>query len=228
MQTIPTTQKHNDEKYLRWSTSIREFVGWTNLSKFERFVQPEFLAVEFSCAGGYLLNNLTSSQKYGIEPGRLAHKVAIEKNSIDAIASADYLEDGWAEFIILNHLLEDAHNPLRELQRLGSKLKFGCPIIFFVSCESFQHAHKLENVNHHFYIWKPMCPGNLFHNDGFIVEESKPHHLRWLLSIYRTTVRISGCLLFNLRNRLCAHFDHKLFQVFTITCCRTLVQRRVA
>src|SRR5438128_995336 len=41
--------QHYNENYFQWQKSAAEFGGWANLTKFERYVRPDFNVIDFGC-----------------------------------------------------------------------------------------------------------------------------------------------------------------------------------
>jgi SAM-dependent methyltransferase len=206
----PTTA-HYDAKYFDWQSSIGEFGGWANLTKFAKYVRPEFNVIDFGCGGGYLLRNLQCRGKIGIEVSEVARQKARD-NGIQTVASAEPIDDQWADLIISNNALEHVTQPLAELQRLRPKLKRDGRIVFVVPCETIRYKYRPRDINHHLYSWSPMCLGNLFTDAGFVVDESVPYIRKWPKR-YRAIARFGGRALFELCCWLYAHWERTWFQV---------------
>ena len=125
--TIPQTQlpepvnTHYDQEYFDWQSEIGRFGGWANVSKFEKFVSPDTKVLDFGCGGGFLLGNLNSGEKLGIEINPVA-RAAAQKSGIRAVGSTSEVEDEWADLLISNHALEHCQFPLRELKDLIRKV----------------------------------------------------------------------------------------------------------
>ncbi len=76
-----SASKHYDSKYFKWQSSIGEFGGWANMSKFTEYINRDDVVLDFGCGGGYLLNNLSCKEKHGIEINESAAEIA-KKNGI--------------------------------------------------------------------------------------------------------------------------------------------------
>jgi SAM-dependent methyltransferase len=196
-----------DGRYFRWQSSIGEFGGWANLTKFTDYITPDSRVLDFGCGGGYLLQNITCRQKLGIEVGEAARKEARSRN-IDVVASTDEVRDEWADVIISNSALEHCLHPLQELEALRPKVVPGGRVVFVVPCESIRYKYKAGDINHHLYTWSPMCLGNLFTEAGFDVEECKPHLHLWPPFVYRSLARAGGRPLFDLGCRAWARLTY--------------------
>ena len=58
---------HYDKKYFDWQSSIGEFGGWANQTKFAEYISSNSRVLDFGCGGGYLLKNLECRAKAGVE-----------------------------------------------------------------------------------------------------------------------------------------------------------------
>jgi SAM-dependent methyltransferase len=67
MKGHSTDRQHYDENYFKWQKSAADFGRWANLTKFERYVQPDFNVIDFGCGPGYLLRNLECKARIGID-----------------------------------------------------------------------------------------------------------------------------------------------------------------
>lgn len=203
--------EYYNKEYFDYQHSIGEFGGWANLSKFRNFIKKDDVVVDFGCGGGYLLDNIKCRIKAGIEINPEAQKIAKSKG-IEVFDDANSLPDEFADVIISNHALEHTNHPLKELEKLFSKLKKGGRIIFVVPCESISKQYDQDDVNYHLYSWSPMSLGNLFTEAGFEVIESKPYIHKWPPK-YRLITKYGGQLIFNLFSKLYARIERSWFQV---------------
>lgn len=202
---------HYDNNYFIWQAPLGEFGGWANQSKFEEYITPDSVVLDFGCGGGFLLKNLVCRKRIGVEVNPLAAETA-RKNGIDVYGSVDEVPDASIDVIISNSALEHALRPLEELTALHRKLKHGRNIVFVVPCESIGYAYMPDDRNHHLYSWSPMCIGNLFTEAGFVVLESKPYIHKWPPG-YRVIAKLGGRWLFNLVCRIYGRIERSWFQV---------------
>jgi len=114
--------KHYDKKYFSWQSSIGEFGGWADLTKFKGWIQPNFKIIDFGCGGGYLLKNIICREKIGVEINETASRQA-EQLGIKVYETTNEIEDNWADLIISTNVLEHCCSPLGELKDLYLKLK---------------------------------------------------------------------------------------------------------
>jgi len=200
-----------NDKYFSWQSSMGEFGGWANLTKFQDYIKLYYNIIDFGCGGGYLLRNIECKEKIGIEVNPSARRQA-EQMGIKTYESANECGDSWADLIISNSALEHCLNPLQELKILYRKLKKGGRIVFVVPCESISYLYVPNDINHHLYSWSPMCIGNLFTEAGFVVEESKPYIHKWP-PYYRQIAKIGGRWLFEICCKISGHLRRSWFQV---------------
>jgi SAM-dependent methyltransferase len=169
---------HYDKDYFTWQSTIGEFGGWANLSKFSKYINKEDTVIDFGCGGGYLLNNIDCSRKIGIEINEHAAQHA-KSLGIEVYNDLDKLNDEIADVIISNHALEHVERPLDTIKQLKNKLKSGGTIIVTVPCESIHYKYEKDDINRHLYTWSPMNLGHLFDQAGYTVIESKAYRYKW-------------------------------------------------
>lgn len=212
--TSELVSAHYDNDYFAWQAPLGEFGGWANQSKFEEYITPDSVVLDFGCGGGFLLKNLVCRKRIGVEVNPLAAETA-RKNAIEVYGSVEEVPDSSIDVIISNSALEHTLRPLQELTALHRKLKSGGRIVFVVPCESISYAYVPNDTNHHLYSWSPMCIGNLFTEAGFVVLESKPYIHKWPRG-YRVIAKVGGRWLFNLVCRVYGRIERSWFQVRVI------------
>lgn len=206
--------EHYGSEYFKWQKSIGEFGGWANSFKFKRTISPNHKVIDFGCGGGYLITNISCSQKVGIEPNRSAGVSAKQlgvTHFINSAAVTKELGTNFADVIISNHALEHTLNPLKELKDLHALLKPNGMIHFFVPCDSINYQYDPNDVNHHLFSWSPQNIGNLFTEAGYKVIYAKPYIHKWP-PYYRVFAKL-GWPIFNFICRIYGHLDRSWFQV---------------
>jgi SAM-dependent methyltransferase len=168
---------HYDQKYFEWQHFIGKLSGEVDLFKFKKYVNENDKIIDFGCGAGYILRNLNSKDKIGIEINPVAREAA-KKNGITVYESIDEIQDEWATVIISHHALEHTYNPLDIVMKLKNKLCAGGKIIFVVPHER-RNKFRKDDINQHLYTWSPMNLGNLFTIAGFKVLEVKTIYHRW-------------------------------------------------
>ena len=202
---------HYDDKYFDWQSSIGEFGGWANQSKFRGYISAASEVLDFGCGGGFLLKNLNCRKRVGVEVNPAAFEAA-KQNGIEAYARVDEVPDDYVDVIISNNALEHTLQPLQELTSLHRKLRPGGKIIFVVPCESIGYRYTPNDVNHHLYSWSPMCIANLFSEAGFSVIESKAYIHKWP-PLYRFIAALGRRPVFELACRIYGRLARSWFQV---------------
>ena len=206
--------KHYDNDYFEWQSSIGEFGGWANQTKFSDYISKDDVVLDFGCGGGFLLKGLNCKKRVGIEINPSAAKIA-KNNGVEIYKSAEEVPDEYVNVIISNNALEHTLQPLDELKALYTKLKPGGKIIFVVPCEAISYDYKPNDINHHLYSWSPMCIGNMFTEAGYTLIESKPYIHKWPPK-YRFIARIGGRRLFEMVCRIYGRIERSWFQVRAI------------
>ena len=205
------TQKHYNKEYFSWQSSIGEFGGWANLTKFNNYIKPNDSVLDFGCGGGYLLDNIVCAKKAGIEINNEAAQVAKEKG-IDVYTNVKDVPNDSFDVIISNHALEHVMNPLQELTDLFLKLKNGGKVVIVIPCETIKNDYRPDDKNHHLFSWGPMTLGNLLSEAGFQVMESKPYIHKWPPK-YKSIARLGGRLLFEMACYLYGRIERTSYQV---------------
>ena len=205
---------HYGTQYFGWQSSIGEFGGWANVSKFEKFITPDSEVMDFGCGGGYLLDRINCRKKVGVDVNAVALAEA-ERRGIEVFRSASEVPRDYVDIAISNNALEHTLHPLDELKEVHGVLRRGGKAVFIVPCESISYAYKPNDRNHHLYSWSPMCAGNLFTEAGFSVVESKPYIHKWPPN-YRWIAKAGGRPLFELACRVYGRLDRSWFQVRVI------------
>jgi SAM-dependent methyltransferase len=202
---------HYDKKYFAWQSSIGEFGGWANRSKFNEYINSNSRVLDFGCGGGFLLSNLHCRTKVGVEVNESAAESARNKG-IEVFGSAEEIPDNYVDVIISNNALEHTLRPLDELKSLYKKLEVGGKIVFMVPCESISYSYEPNSKDHHLYSWSPMCIGNLFTEAGFSVIESKPYIHKWPPR-YASIAKFGGRILFDIACRIYGRVERSWFGV---------------
>ena len=202
---------HYDAAYFAWQSSVGEFGGWANLTKFDAYIEPQHAVIDFGCGGGYLLKSISCREKIGIEVNEVARKHA-EQMGLRIHASTAEVPDDWADAIVSNHVLEHCPCPLTELKQLLPKLRTGGRTVFVVPAETIRLRYRADDVNRHLYTWSPMALGNLFDEAGYTVEECEPYIHMWPPG-YRSIARFGGRRLFDVCCQVYARYKRSGYQI---------------
>ncbi len=157
---------HYNEEYFKWQKGVGKFGGVANIFKFEKYIKPNDIVVDFGCGGGYLLKNLDCKRKIGIESNPAAIEVA-KKNRIEIYNKSELLPDGIADVILSNHALEHVEDPIQELRTLRRKLKADGTVVFVVPYQDIAEGYSSGDKNFHLFSWNRQTLGNLFKCAGY-------------------------------------------------------------
>lgn len=170
--------EHYDKAYFEWQKEMGKFGGRIKTHLFQPYISEEDVLVEFGAGGGYLINNLMAKEKIAIEINTEARK-NIEAFGVKAVATADQLDDNYADVIISNSVLEHVENPLGELRKLYNILKPGGRMVFYVPNESCETEYYRSDINNHLYTWNCLNIGNLFKAAGFFIHKVERVQEMW-------------------------------------------------
>ncbi len=160
-----------DLKYFSWQKKSGELAPMLDGWKFKDEIRETDCVLDFGCGGGYTLNYLNCSNKYGIEINESARKQA-QEYGISVFSYLSELPNNLTfDRIISNHALEHVLNPYDILVSLKIKLKDDGLMIFFLPIDDWRVEKKYipDDINKHLYTWTPLLIGNLFSLAGFEV-----------------------------------------------------------
>jgi len=111
------SSEHYNAEYFQFQAPIGEFGAWANIRHFSGYVKPDMKVLNFGCGGGYLLEKLICRRKRGVEVNSSAYESG---NAAQMTCSLPWIEidEGWADLIISNSVLEHCLHPLQELKLL--------------------------------------------------------------------------------------------------------------
>jgi SAM-dependent methyltransferase len=185
------TNTHYGADYFKYQFEIGRFGGWANVTKFRKYIRPGMKVLDFGSGCGYLLAALDCKEKLGVEINPYARAKA-EEAGIRTVESIGQVEDGWADIIVSNHVLEHCQHPLRELQTLLPKVAPGGMAVFVVPCEAIKNKYTANDPDHELYSWGPMALANLFAEAGFNVVESRAYIHCWPPRFVPQLLRAAG------------------------------------
>ena len=90
--------KHYDDDYFDWQSSIGEFGGWANQTKFSNYISKDDTVLDFGCGGGFLLKGIDCKRRVGIEINPSAIDTA-ENNGVEVYRNVDDVPDEYADVI---------------------------------------------------------------------------------------------------------------------------------
>jgi SAM-dependent methyltransferase len=137
---------------------------------FARFLRPEDAVIDFGCGGGWLLKELNTKFKLGVEPNPAA-RAQCEANGVRAVADIKLVTEK-ADVVVSNHCLEHVPYPIEALRQIKDVLKPGGKLILVVPIDDWraQKTFNPDNIDHHLHTWTPRLLGNTLTEGGFKVE----------------------------------------------------------
>jgi SAM-dependent methyltransferase len=165
--------------YFAWQGQGGRLSAEIELTKFEPWVGPGDVVVDFGCGAGHLLELLQVRRRVGIEPNRAARDAA-RSRGLEVVASPAEIPDGQASVVISNHALEHALAPWHELRELHRILEPGGRLVLWLPLDDWRTQRRpREDVNHHLYGWTPLLLRNLLDEAGFEVELARVVTYAW-------------------------------------------------
>ena len=192
---------HYGSAYFRWQRQLGELGGLANLYKFARYVDARSKVIDFGRGGGYLLANLRCGGKVGVDPNPTALQEA-RGRGLTCYESCEPIEDGWADVVVSNSVLEHTACPLNELIKLRQKLRNGGLAVFSVAHETLNWRYAPGDINQHLYTWSPMAVGNLLPRRDSSVKvkviksDWPPYVGAWVLRVFGTRTFRVICRLY--------------------------------
>ena len=142
--------------------------------KFQRYIRPDDVVIDFGCGGGYVLKALRCARRIGVEVNPHARSVAIA-NGIECYERLEDVPDRIADAAISNHALEHVPYPIEALRQLKEKVKPGGMVIVCVPMEDWRawRDYNPQDVNHHLQTWNAQTLGNTLAEAGFEVTPAR-------------------------------------------------------
>lgn len=160
---------HYDKDYFAWQKKSGIASGMLDCWKFEKYTDETKEVLDLGCGGGYILDKLKASKKFGVEINLFARVEAAKKGitvfeNIRSIP-AELLFD----VIISHHALEHVLDPFNILVELEGHLKKNGTIILFLPFNDWRKEKKYKSgdINSHLFTWSPLNIGNLLSAAGY-------------------------------------------------------------
>lgn len=171
------TEHYNDE-YFAFQKKCGILGSESCLYKFEKYINPDDIVLEFGCGGGYFLNKIKARKKIGIEINPVAVKNA-QVLGLRVYTSIDEVKDSSIDVIYSHHVLEHLPNPYEALTKLRNKLKNNGKMVFIVPYDAHFIHWQANDRNMHLYTWNSMTAGNLFSSAGYKVIKVRYLRYQW-------------------------------------------------
>jgi FkbM family methyltransferase len=161
-------------RYWDHQRPIGRLGGDLNRWKFEPYIQPGDMVVDFGCGGGYLLERLPGRAKVGVDPSPFAREEAARRG-LRVVADIDELPSDSADIVVSNHALEHALAPLDELRAIARVLRPEGKLILALPIDDWrsQRHYDPSDPNRHLYGWTPLTIANLLDEAGFDVVSTR-------------------------------------------------------
>jgi SAM-dependent methyltransferase len=160
-----------DASYFAWQRVGGEYSAILDRWKFEHFIGPHDVVLDFGCGGGELLRALDCAERYGIEVNPVAREKASQLINVYAKIK-DLPANVHFDVIISHHALEHVDRPFDVIEELALHLRPKGKLVFVVPSETWHQQKKYlpNNINQHVYTWTPLSFGNLFSHAGLQVQ----------------------------------------------------------
>jgi SAM-dependent methyltransferase len=160
-------------EYFAWQGQGGRLSAEIEKAKFDRWVGPADVVVDFGCGSGHLLEVLPARSRIGIEPNRAAREEA-RSRGLEVVPSPAEVPDRQATVVISNHALEHTLSPWQELRELYRILEPGGRLVLWLPLDDWRRQRRpREDINHHLYTWTPLLLYNLLEEVGFEVERTR-------------------------------------------------------
>jgi SAM-dependent methyltransferase len=171
------------ERYFEWQSHIGQLGGELNLPKFDRYVAPDDVVLDFGCGGGYLLERLPGARKLGVEVNNDA-QAAARARGIEVVTTLGEVAEGTIDVAISNHALEHTLRPYDELRGLWRVLKSGRRLVLWLPLDDWRATRRAaSDPSRHFHTWTPATLRNLLEEVGFEVETCRVVTYAWSLRL---------------------------------------------
>jgi SAM-dependent methyltransferase len=142
----------------------------------------DLVVLDFGCADGLFLRNLTAKRRIGLEINPAAQErcrnLCIEEDcAVELYSSLEEVQTEVVDVIISNHCLEHVPNPFKTILQFFRVLKPGGRVVLILPFDDWRAAkyRKWRPGDHdnHLYTWSPMNIGNLLTEAGFEVDQAE-------------------------------------------------------
>jgi SAM-dependent methyltransferase len=160
--------------YGSWQLTALSEMGIETSRRFQPWVRPQDVVLDFGCGGGSLLVALSCSERIGMEPNSMPRQEARTKITT-VVESLRELDDNRVDVIVSNHALEHSLRPFDDLRELHRICRPGGSIVIITPADNWPRERwtRKGDKNHHLYTWTPLLLGNLMSEAGFRVQSSE-------------------------------------------------------
>lgn len=149
------------------------------LDRFDCYVGPNDVIVDFGCGAGHLLEVLRARQKLGVEINPEARRAA-QARGLTVMPTTEGIETDSVDVVLSNHALEHTLCPLQELKDVHRIMRPSGTLALWVPVDDWRTQRRMRpDPNHHLYGWTPLTLGNLLEEAGFRMVETKVFTHAW-------------------------------------------------
>ncbi len=152
------------------STPVFNLVAASRAAKFQRFVLPEDVVLEYGVGTGWNLTGLVCARRLGFDVAESVVKYL--PSNIEFSSDLDALGEHSLNVVICHHVLEHVPDPLSVLSQIRRLLKPGGRLILTVPLELERRYRRYNphDNNHHVFSWNVQTLTNLVVQGGFSVQ----------------------------------------------------------
>jgi SAM-dependent methyltransferase len=203
---------YHEDYFNKYQREYGEFGGRANKFMFEKHIAASDAVLDFGCGGGFLLNNLTCREKYGVEINPVARAYCNDIHGIKCYESLESVDNGSIDVVISSHCLEHTTTPFDLIGELFNKLKNRGKIVIVVPLDSHRYRWVPHDVNNHLYSFSPMNLGNILQGVGFQDIRTEVVLHKWIPG-YRKVDSIFGMRAFHRLSFMYGRFNQRSVQV---------------
>jgi SAM-dependent methyltransferase len=158
----------NGVRYFNWQNQFSDVHGKIEARKFQPYVTPTDVVIDFGCGGGSVLAELAAGRKIGVEIGDAARDHA-RSRGLEVFDSLDPVADESVDVVISNHALEHVPYPIGALAEMRRVLKEGGLLVLCVPIDDWRNHRAFDpaDMNHHLHTWTVQLLGNSLVDSGF-------------------------------------------------------------
>ena len=125
--------------------------------------------LDFGCGGGWVLKNIPSIERNGVEVNTAAHDQA-RANGVNVTSTVEE-QEGAFDVVMSNHCLEHVPFPIEALKKLRERLKDDGKLVIVLPLDDWRAQRKITpTIDHHLHTWTPLLLANTLKEAGFVPE----------------------------------------------------------
>jgi SAM-dependent methyltransferase len=162
-------QYHDAKRFL--SPEALDWVMALRAKKFQKFIRPSDVVLEFGCGAGWNLGRLRCARRIGCDAAEFLRE-RVTALGVEFITGLEMLPNGGIDVLICHQTLEHLFNPSDVLSRFVRLFKPAGRLILHVPWERERRysRYRADEPNHHLYNWNAQNIGNLLTLLGYKLE----------------------------------------------------------